>query len=89
MNFDMGHFLKGGLRQVSEYDVSLARDMFTLGFEAGMFSYDTKVHWADFTKDEMLATITNDVIMKSVLKEIFESGKRLGERRKKKNPENT
>jgi len=90
MDFDVRQYLTGGPRQVSEYDVTLARDMFTLGFEAGMFTYDSKVHWAEFAKEEMLATITNDIVMKSLLSEIFESGKSLGLRkRKKKGPSDT
>ncbi len=85
MDFDMSQYLtKSGPRQISEYDVTLARDMFTLGFEAGMFTYDSAVHWAEFAKDEMLSNITKDVVMRSVLSEIFESGKSLGLRRRKK-----
>ncbi len=64
--------------------------MFTLGFEAGMFSYDSKVHWAEFTRDELLASITNDAVMKNFLSDIFESGKSLGrKKRRKQGPANT
>jgi hypothetical protein len=80
----------GGSRHISEYEVTLARDMFTLGFEAGMFTYDSKVHWAEFTKDELLSNITHDIVMKSLLSDIFESGKSLGlKKRKKKGPADT
>lgn len=91
MEFDVSPFLTGGgSRQVSDYDVTLARDMFTLGFEAGMFTYDCKIHWAEFAKDEMLSNITNDAIMKSLLYDIFESGKSLGlKKRKKQGPADT
>jgi hypothetical protein len=91
MDFDVSQFLTGGgSRHISEYEVTLARDMFTLGFEAGMFTYDSKVHWAEFTKDELLSNITHDIVMKSLLSDIFESGKSLGlKKRKKKGPADT
>ena len=91
MEFDVSSYLTGGgSRQVSDYDITLARDMFTLGFETGMFNYDCQIHWAEFAKDEMLSNISNDAIMKSLLSDIFESGKSLGlSKRKKKGPSDT
>lgn len=84
MEFDVGKYLTGGgSRRVTDYDVTMARDMFTLGFEAGMFTYDCQVHWAEFTKDELLSDITNDIVMKSLLSDIFESGRSLGLRKRK------
>ncbi len=91
MDFDLKQYItEPGSRHISEYEVTLARDMFTLGFEAGMFTYDSKVHWADFTKDELLSKIANDPVMKSLLSDIFDSGKSLGlKKRKKKGPADT
>jgi hypothetical protein len=91
MDFDLKQYIGApGSRHISQYEVTLARDMFTLGFEAGMFKYDSKVHWAEFTKDELLSNITNDDVMKSLLAEIFESGKSLGlKKRKKQGPADT
>lgn len=91
MDFDLKQYItEPGSRHISEYEVTLARDMFTLGFEAGMFTYDSKVHWADFTKDELLSKIANDPVMKGLLSDIFDSGKSLGlKKRKKKGPADT
>ena len=91
MDFDLKQYItEPGSRHISKYEVTLARDMFTLGFEAGIFTYDCQVHWAEFAKDEMLSNITNDVIMKSLLSDIFESGKSLGLRKcKKQGPSDT
>ncbi len=91
MDFDLKQYItEPGSRHISDYEVTLARDMFTLGFEAGMFTYDSKVHWADFTKDELLSKIANDPVMKCLLSDIFESGKSLGlKKRKKKGPADT
>ena len=83
MEFDVSKYLtEDGSRKVTDYDVTLARDMFTLGFEAGMFTYDCQMHWAEFTKDELLSNITTDIVMKSLLSDIFESGKSLGLRKR-------
>ena len=91
MEFDIKKYISApGTRHISQYEVTLAKDMFTLGFEAGMFTYDSKMHWAEFTKDELLSNITNDVVMKSLLSDIFESGKSLGlKKRKKQGPSDT
>ena len=71
-------------REVTAREVAMAQEMFRLGMDISMTEYKGDFEWVAYKKDEILQNVTNDAAMESLLKAVFECGKSVGERKKKK-----
>jgi hypothetical protein len=81
--------MESKIREVSAREVALAQQMFKLGMDVSMTEHKSDFEWVAYKKNEILTHVSNDAAMTDLLKHIFECGKSVGERKKKKEMPNT
>ncbi len=69
-------------KEVTARDVELAQEMFSLGMKLSKNQYKDDFDWVAYKKNKILSKVNNDAAMKGLLKDIFECGKAIGEKRK-------
>ena len=75
-------WMEFGARKVTNQEIELIQDIFILGVKVCEYDNHNGRTWIDFQKNEILSKVRSDVALSSLLRDIFQCGNSVGERRK-------